>query len=63
MLNGVVCSEADLKRFHNKAIEQYVEIALRNMARAGLFDDDLGEGLKFHNQSHALQDGAAEVEE
>ncbi|KAL8728302.1 MAG: hypothetical protein Q9181_005385, partial [Wetmoreana brouardii] len=62
MLDGLICSEADLRHFQQTAVQQYVEIALKDIASLPSFRPVLGDGLKFHNHSHALQDGEAEVQ-
>ncbi|KAL8703858.1 MAG: hypothetical protein Q9201_002973 [Fulgogasparrea decipioides] len=65
MLNGLIASEEDLKRFQHKAVEQYVQLALQSIASIGSSHRwaGLGHGLEFHNHSHALRDEEKEVEE
>ena len=66
MLNGLIRSEEDLKRFHHESVEQYVQYILGLLASNGISfrgSTDLGHGIEFHKNSHALTDGEREVDE
>ncbi|KAI4124609.1 MAG: hypothetical protein LQ338_004711 [Usnochroma carphineum] len=59
---SLICSEPDLQRYHHQAVEQHVTILLASLASLEP-SETLGNGLVFHNQSHALRDGQYEVEQ
>ncbi|KAI4138485.1 MAG: hypothetical protein L6R39_006764 [Caloplaca ligustica] len=59
---SLISSEAALQRYHDQAVEQHVTIILASLASIGPFSA-LGDGLEFHNHSHALRDGQHEVEQ
>ncbi|KAL8723970.1 MAG: hypothetical protein Q9166_008200 [cf. Caloplaca sp. 2 TL-2023] len=61
LLDGVLSSEEDLKRFQHTAIEQFVASVITFLAENGTFHTNLGDGIQFHNQSHALDDQQDEV--
>lgn len=61
----IISSEKDLERFHLQVVQQNVELVLRSMCTHPSLKasfQDLGSGLEFHNQPHALNDGQPEVE-
>lgn len=66
-LVGIISSEEDLKRFHYKVVEEYVEIILNTMVSKpelkGHFEE-LGDGFRFENQifKKYLARGHSEVE-
>ncbi|KAI4124200.1 MAG: hypothetical protein LQ338_004929 [Usnochroma carphineum] len=65
MVDGLLSSEEDLKGFQHEAIERFVQLIIVHLADVESFKSyvDLGQGIAFRNQSHALSDGADEVEQ
>ncbi|KAL8644542.1 MAG: hypothetical protein Q9210_007203 [Variospora velana] len=59
---NLISSEEDLKQYQHQVVEPHVTMILRSLLSSGSFGT-LGDGLAFHNHSHALGDGQHEVEQ
>ncbi|KAI4174364.1 MAG: hypothetical protein LQ346_008242 [Caloplaca aetnensis] len=58
----LISSEEDLKQFYHLVVQPHVAMILLSLVSIGSCPT-LGDGLVFHNQSHALRDGQYEVEQ